>query len=229
MNLAPLLLLLVAGVPSQPANSPCSRDCETHVHIIVGSEQEGPIPDSPFFLGGGLALLLALVGWSDQIRGLSRTAREREVQLLRTYGIEWAKIQTVIRPQDEDNPLDRLVDLLRLLPTGIGDEVGARLIHNFQTLHQISMRLSSLSTIRYWLLFSLSVQMLVAGVHLGSSWLPLTGHYFHYAAGSLIVVVILILTLLVGRGESRFEVTIGHIEDDLRLASDEKTREDHGR
>ena len=188
-------------------------------------ENFGPSLDAAFYLGGGMAILLALVGWADQIKGLNRSARDREMELVETYGVKWGDLQVVIRPKACEDPLKRVVKLMHLFPAGLGDNVGTRLLSRFLTLETLRKRLELHYAIRYWVLLTLSAQMLVAGFHSATNLLELTWQKLYFFLSAGLTAGILLLTFELGRRDSDLQNALNSIEDDLRLARENRSRD----
>jgi hypothetical protein len=179
--------------------------------------------DAEFLFAGGLAFLLALLGWSDQIRGAQEQTREQERAFLNAYQVSWADVRPLIRPSEQHSPEKQLAALLRILGSSIlRQDEGADLLTKFQGLDDCRSRLEERLAIRYWLIFSTATTMLTGGLlltlpaddSLNAAGEPLSiGALFVWLA---LVAVILIYTILIARDEVTFRHELGSIEDYFR-------------
>jgi hypothetical protein len=182
---------------------------------------------SGFFLGGGLAVLLALVGWSDQIKGSQDASRHRERDFLKSTGSNWQDLRALIRPSEDPTPEEKLASVLRILGQGgLKDHVDVQLIAQFDEADRVRTALSALYSQRFWYVFGLAGQMITAGVTLSyrsgslAHGIAITWEGICVAIWVFLVGSVFIDTFKIAQKEEAFRRALGSIEDVLRVASD---------
>lgn len=187
--------------------------------------------DTEFLLGGAIAFLLALLGWSDQIRGIQEKTRQHEREFLRAYRakLSWRDLRAIVRPSEESTPEERLLGVLRLLNKGgLQDGSHVSLLREFEALDRIREELEKAYTIRYWAISATVLEMLAAGslsVYFRGSLVagvPLTWEHLYFSLTIVLVAGIALLTAVTSLLESSFRRKLNEVEDQLRL-SDEGT------
>jgi hypothetical protein len=195
--------------------------------------------DSEFYLAGALGLLLAMLGWADQIRGTQERTRQLEKELLEEYGFRWTDLRHLVRPSEgTPRPEQRLAALLRVLKAGkLKDSLDVGLLRQLETLNGIRARLERRYDFRFWLVFATSVEMFVAGVSLmltnnvnPSVSIPL--HPLRTVVWNIplielsglgcvaLIGSVLYQTWRLNRGEETLRRVIGDVDDQLRQAKD---------
>ncbi|MBV6419580.1 MAG: hypothetical protein DAHOPDDO_00803 [Ignavibacteriaceae bacterium] len=115
-----------------------------------------------FLIGGGLALLIALLAWSDQIQSMQRETREAEKYLLEKRKINWIKIKKMIRK--EANPTQILETLNELLTKESFENIDdINVITHFKSLLKKSNQLEHLYTVKYILVIVLTASFFLSG------------------------------------------------------------------
>lgn len=180
-----------------------------------------------FLLGGALAFLLALLGWSDQIRGVQERTRTQERELLDTYNkIRWRDVRALIRPS-EGNARDRLLGALGLLKDGVlANDEDARLLTHFESLDGIRRHLENTYSMRYWLIFATTLHMLISGAlsvnFRGVIWTWFSWQLVYSLPTIVLVGLILMLTMRAAINETRFRNGLNEVEDVLRAAKERR-------
>lgn len=171
--------------------------------------------DSEFFLAGGLALLLALLGWGDQIRSVREETRDSEKALADSQTDNWKDVRPLLRPTALDTEESQLSAIIRLLKKGeFRNDSQTRLFTAFTTLNSYRSSLEELLTTRYWLLFSTSVQMTTAGIFLclPMGILPDKAYIGLHQLNCILTVVLLLLifayTFAIAKKEPQFREQI---------------------
>jgi hypothetical protein len=154
-----------------------------------------------FLFASGLALFVALLGWSDQIRGINKDTREMEHKFLGTTKVDRPLFLSIVRPASPD---EQLTALTEILASGKLKTVAAvEVLQIFQTWHREWTTLERLSVWKYrlsimltYLLFAVGGLSLLVDPH---TELPLLG--FHIKALLLLlslpmVSILAILTII---------------------------------
>ncbi len=114
-----------------------------------------------FLFASALALFVALLGWSDQIRGIDKDTKELETRFLKETGIEKRDFLCIVKPKIAGQQLSVLT---RLLSSGkIQSHVKADLLTAFKGWYKQWSRLEELSAWKYNLTVTLTITLFVAG------------------------------------------------------------------
>lgn len=113
-----------------------------------------------FLFASGLALFVALLGWSDQIRGIDKDTKELESRFLEDTGINKRDFLNIVKPQSSDQQLEALAQVGARLKT----RAGVDLLRTFKRWNSEWSRLENLSAWKYNLTVTLTVALFVAGV-----------------------------------------------------------------
>lgn len=117
---------------------------------------------SLFLFGSGLALFIALLGWSDQIRSTTRETRDLEKRFLEQHGIHVSELAPVIRPK---NPNEQLEALTKLITRDkIKTRSAAQALPLFQQWNEKLTTLEKYYSIKYDLTIVLTICLFVAGI-----------------------------------------------------------------
>jgi len=116
-----------------------------------------------FLIGTGIALLLALLGWSEQIKSWHKDTMETEKAFCEERNINWSQIRQLIRT---DAPavkkLKVLGNLLKIEAlTNIQD---VNLIGEFMNLDKKRSKLEDLYKIKYKLVLIMTFLFLLSGI-----------------------------------------------------------------
>ena len=115
-----------------------------------------------FLFGSGLALFVALLGWSDEIRGINQDTRELEERFLATTKIQKKDFLAVVKPLTPD---DQLVALAQILASAKPQTVEhVKVLEIFNRWHTEWTKLEVLSAWKYRLALSLTFAMFIAGL-----------------------------------------------------------------
>lgn len=115
-----------------------------------------------FLFGSGVALFVALLGWSDQIRGINKDTREIEKRFLETTKINRTVFLSVVKPASPD---DQLAALTEILVSGKAQNVAAvEVLKIFQTWHRKWAAMEALALWKYRLAVALTYSLFVAGL-----------------------------------------------------------------
>jgi hypothetical protein len=140
-----------AGVPATPASSPSPETKESFSQLTL------------FLFASGLALFTALLGWSDQIRGIDNDTTELEQRFLKKTGIKKGDFLDIIKPKSAD---DQLFALTRAESAGrIEKEETIEVLRTFaMDLNRLWSQVERLSSWKYNLTIALTITLFVAGI-----------------------------------------------------------------
>jgi len=148
-----------------------------------------------FLFGSGFALFVALLGWSDQIRGIDKDTRELEKRFMEHTGIHRNQFHCVVRPESSDQQLEVLTDLVNAGKIKTADTV--RLLRTFTNWKKEWSDIEQLSAWRYNLTLLLTLVLFVAGT--ASLFTTPTGkvHFFGFAVRTEMLLLTLPMTFVV--------------------------------
>jgi hypothetical protein len=115
-----------------------------------------------FLFGGGLALFIALLAWSDQIRGIDQDIRELENRFLERTGIEKQTFLRIVKPKSPD---DRAEALLEVVSAGrIKNKDSAEVLGIFTKWNKQWSWIERLSAGKYYVTILLTIVLFVVGI-----------------------------------------------------------------
>jgi hypothetical protein len=113
--------------------------------------------------GGGIALLISLLAWSDQIRGLHKETLEAEQILLQNREINYREIKRLIRRNEPPQViLDKLSEVIK--KDSKENIIDLELILKYRSLDKKLQILESLSNIKYYFIIGLTACFLISGI-----------------------------------------------------------------
>lgn len=116
-----------------------------------------------FLIGTGIALLLVLIGWSEQIKSWHKDTREAERDFSRERNIKWNKIRPLLRTNT--SAIKKLKALNALLKEKSLQEVqDVNIIGKFISLDKKRAEIESLYKIKYRLIFALTISFFLSGI-----------------------------------------------------------------
>ncbi len=114
-----------------------------------------------FLFASGLGLFIALLGWSDQIRGIDKDTKDLEERFLKKTRINKAHFVEIIRPESPD---EQLVALTQAVNDGkITTKVSVDVLQAFAEYVSKWSRLERLSDWKYNLTIALTFALFIAG------------------------------------------------------------------
>jgi hypothetical protein len=138
-----------SGTPGTPASSSSEEPKEAFSQLTL------------FLFASGLALFIALLGWSDQIRGIDQDTRELEQRFLMETGINKRNFLDIVKPESPD---DQLVALTQAVNDGqITTKVSVEVLRSFTTYVSQWARLEGLSALKYNMTIALTIALFAAG------------------------------------------------------------------
>src|SRR2546429_3791385 len=140
-----------SGTPCTPASSPSAGPKESFSQLTL------------FLFASGLALFIALLGWSDQIRGFDNDTKELEQRFLKKTGIKKRDFLDIIKPKSAD---DQLFALTRAESEGrIEKEEMIEVLRTFaMDLNRLWSQVERLSSWKYNLTIALTITLFVTGI-----------------------------------------------------------------
>lgn len=115
-----------------------------------------------FLIGAGLALLIALLAWSDQIQSMQHETREAEKYFFEKRKINWIKIKKMIR--EKATPTQILETLNELLKKESFENIDdINVITHFKLLLKKSNQLEHLYILKYILVIVLTASFFLSG------------------------------------------------------------------
>ena len=159
-----------AGAPDQQAHTQSasqqvlSCNCATSVNAqeAQSAKTETFSALTLFLFASALALFIALLGWSDQIRGIDKDTQELEKRFLEETGVDKRDFLCVIKPQPPGEQLAALAKLMRSNKLHSHDEVD--LLSAFKAWKKDWTQLETLSTWKYNLTVALTLMLFLAGI-----------------------------------------------------------------
>ncbi len=209
-------------LPAPPDNVRNRSDCSPAVSSAsVTDEPKQSFSELTLFLfASALALFVALLGWSDQIRGINKDTKELEERFLSETGIAKRDFLCVVKPKVQG---EQLAALAKLMKSGnIQSHVNVDLLSAFKSWNKEWSRLEKLSSIKYYLAIALTVAFFLAGV---ISLFTRPGdkaslHYFAIRAELLVltmplalVAALLCIIICESRRENALRVFLESIDD----------------
>lgn len=203
--------------PPQPAASipPSSTPVEA-----TGGETFSQL--TLFLFGSGLALFVALLGWSDQIRGINRDTKDLASKFMEKTKIRRQDFLSAVKPTSPDEQLIALTALMvsRKLTT-VPD---VELLSKFKQWNEQWGSLERLSSRKYDLTMALTISLFLAGA---ASLFTKASSRLHIRNLSarlevlllivpLLIVAALICILILASGRERlFKKLLNEIEDEV--------------
>jgi len=116
-----------------------------------------------FLIGAGLALLIALLAWSDQIRSMQRDTIEAEKYLDEKRKISWKTIKKLYKKKAApEEILNALNEMLTKQSVENIDDINV--ITQFRTLYNRSKKLERQYNIKYILVIIMTFLFLLSGI-----------------------------------------------------------------
>jgi hypothetical protein len=167
----PLALLLFLATPSTPppavvaSPSPAAfSDATTAPKTDEDTQHAGKtsLPDlSVFLLGSGLALLIALLAWGEQIRAITKDTRDLERGFLEATGLTRSHLNALLQARNDDERLVAFTSIIasRKLKSALQVET----LPLFERWRALGSRLRRLQSTKYWLTICLAAAFLLSG------------------------------------------------------------------
>ena len=179
VSVLPALLLLTIVVFAQNENNNASsrpKELQGQKVEVMSSGSDtitAPKPESAagtesfsqltlFLFGSGVGLLIALLAWSDQIRGIDKDIRELEQRFVGDTGIEKQDYLRIVKPETPD---DRGRALTQVVNAGkIRTKDIAVVLTILTKWHKQWSRIEGLSALKYRSAIALTLVLFLGGV-----------------------------------------------------------------
>lgn len=116
-----------------------------------------------FLIGTGMALLLVLIGWSEQVKSWHKDTIEAEKEFSKSHNLKWKEIRPLIRT--ETLPVKKLKALNKLLIKKSLKEVqDVKIIEKLLTLDKERNQLENFYRIKYKLIFIMTILYFSSGI-----------------------------------------------------------------
>lgn len=193
--------------PSKPASTNSSTRAADEATSSTTTADLASISDTAvFLLGSGLALLIALLAWGEQIRAITQDTRDLERDFLDTTGLTRAELSALLQAKNDD---DRLLAFTNLMASGkLTSAPQVEILPLFEKWRILGATLRSLQSKKYWLTVSLTVVFLATGtvmVFTRSTNVPFS---LLLAAPATLVVLILVTIISAGRVEQQLNALL---------------------
>lgn len=118
---------------------------------------------SEFLFGAGLALLITLLAWSDQLRSLHKDTLEAEKLMSSKRNVDWRLIKSVLKDVSEPNEtLKQLKEIFDKSSSKSFENI--KIIYHFRFLDRQSRRLKVFYQIKYYLIILLTLGFFIGGI-----------------------------------------------------------------
>ena len=159
----------LAQANPEPASSPSISPA------TLGQNAASPAPSSSttaeskelfsqltlFLFGSGIAFFIALLAWSDQIRGIDQDIKELETKFLERTGIEKQTFLRIVKPKSPD---DRGEALLEVVSGGrIKNKDAAEVLQIFTKWHKPWSWIETLAAAKYYVTIGLTFLLFLMG------------------------------------------------------------------
>lgn len=115
-----------------------------------------------YLFASGLALFIALLGWSDQIRGIDRDTKELVDRFLENTEIDRKDFLDIVKPE---SPNKQLIALTQVVTGGrIKTKDTAEVLRTFTASNTEWTQIERLSSLKYNLTIALTIVLFVAGI-----------------------------------------------------------------
>jgi hypothetical protein len=169
-------------------------------------EAAQPSDTTVFLFGSGFAIFIALLGWSEQIRGLRRETYQLQSEFLKTHGLRKADLLRAIRAQTAD---EQLRAFTAIMLTNKLSASAVQLLPILRRWDTQNTRLERLQTWKYWLTVALAFVFFAAG---GSS-LARLGQAVSVGMPAVVLLVVFGLIIATNTAERKLHSTLNELLD----------------
>jgi hypothetical protein len=205
-----------ASSPTQAPSAAPSTAAPPAAGADVESGERAPaapsLPDlAVFLIGSGLALLIALLAWGEQIRAITRDTRDLERDFLQVTGLTRAQLSALLQASTDD---DRLVAFTNLMASGkLTSASQVEILPLFERWRAHGTKLRSLQSRKYWLTIILTVVFLVTGTFAAFAPEGLAPISVMLVIPGILVVILLVTVVSAGRVEQRLNALLMQIAE----------------
>lgn len=201
------LASICAGVEPQPPNLASPSPVEVSV-----VERAPDFPDiSTFLLGSGLALLIALLAWGEQIRAITRDTRDLERDFLELTRLSRGQLNAVLQAETVD---DRLVAFTNLIASGkLTSASQVQILPLFERWRVLGTKLQSLQSKKYWFTIVLTVILFASGIAAALTPMDVGPLFAVLMPPSVLIIALLWIVIAAGRVEQKLNDVLKQIAE----------------
>jgi hypothetical protein len=170
-------------------------------------------PDTPsvsdaaaFLLGSGLALLIALLAWGEQIRAITRDTRDLERDFLDATDLSRAQLSALLQAKNDDERLHAFTNLMASGKLTTAPQV--EILPLFERWRFLGDKLRRLQSWKYWLTVSLTLVFLATGTTVAYTHAKGVSLSLIMAVPAILVGLILVTIISAGRVEQRLNALL---------------------
>jgi hypothetical protein len=166
--------------------------------------------DSEFLLTAGFALLLLLVGWSDQLRELRSSTRDVERQFLKRIRGQTDQFRKLFNKNKTTLEAERLEASLVILGKALKADSHGNNLYSVIELSKRMQILDALYSLRFWTMLGLATELLLGGIVLACMESTKGNPFIHRAEcwaswlAVLGILLVLVTTVIIGIREKGF-------------------------
>lgn len=150
-----------SSLAAQQISSPKAATSVPGENASTGEPKESFSQLTLFLFASGLGLFIALLGWSDQIRGIDKDTRDLEERFLKKTKINKGNFVEIVKPESPD---DQLVALTQAVSDGkLTSMVSVKVLHAFADYIVKWSSLERLSNWKYNITVTLTFALFVSG------------------------------------------------------------------
>ncbi|MEJ0085098.1 MAG: hypothetical protein WDO72_05425 [Pseudomonadota bacterium] len=178
----------------------------------MSTAEPAKLPDvSTFLLGSGVALLIALLAWGEQIRAITRDTRDLERDFLELTDISKSQLNSVLDAETDD---DRLVAFTNLMASGnLTSASQIQLLPLFNEWRALGANLQNKQSQKYWFTIALTLVLFCSGT---VAAIFSIGVYLLVSVTlppGILVVILLWIVVSAGRLEQKLNVVLKKIAE----------------
>ncbi len=194
----------------KPSPQICDLKCQPN--DSMSTAEPAKLPDvSTFLLGSGVALLIALLAWGEQIRAITRDTRDLERDFLELTDISKSQLNSVLDAETDD---DRLVAFTNLMASGnLTSASQIQLLPLFNEWRALGANLQNKQSQKYWFTIALTLVLFCSGT---VAAIFSIGVYLLVSVTlppGILVVILLWIVVSAGRLEQKLNVVLKKIAE----------------
>ena len=180
-------------------------------------------PIASFFLGIGITLFIALLGWSDQIRTPQKESKQLEKEFMERHGIDWEDLRYLVREGNKVTPTKRVKSLMSLMEKRQLESNG--IVNHFDVLKNIDKskeKIEKINMLKYEHTIYLTILSFVFGIGSMITNLVFRGALIEYVVDIIFIVVVVMFVfsicskmLIVNKEDEFFRKSIKMVSDEV--------------
>jgi hypothetical protein len=170
------------------------------------------LPDiATFLLGTGLALLIALLAWGEQIRAITRDTRDLERDFLELTQLSRGQLNEVLHAETDD---DRLIAFTNLYASGkLTSAHQVQILPLFKRWRELGSHLQGLQSKKYWLTITLTVVFFGSGIGAAVASLGALTLLTLLFPPAVLIAMLLYIVIAAGRVEQKLNEVLKQIAE----------------